>query len=311
MVRKRAAKVKSKQGGEKAAASPEPDSMAPLMSAAPVPLPTVLYHYGPMEAVRAILTHGCIWLSDAAEMNDALEGKWLDKVVERIAGGDEWARWREAGHILHDYQLFKKTFYIACVSEDGNLLSQWRAYADDGRGASIGFDSGAFAFPQGLNFTQVFHMDPLGCTLDRVVYEEREQLEAARRVFSFIDQMARTDIIENPYSYDALIDTGRDCLSYAARLLKHPGFREEREWRIVYDGQADRALSGIGRERKSRVRGAAEIGYFPFEFRHAARPLRELVLGPKCAMTVEEAAVLLERCGYGEVVIRKSDVPYR
>ena len=29
--------------------------------------------------------------------------------------------------------------YICCFSGDGDLLSQWRAYADDGRGISVGF----------------------------------------------------------------------------------------------------------------------------------------------------------------------------
>jgi hypothetical protein len=31
--------------------------------------------------------------------------------------------------------------YITCFSRKGDLLSQWRAYGDDGRGVSIGFDS--------------------------------------------------------------------------------------------------------------------------------------------------------------------------
>lgn len=30
--------------------------------------------------------------------------------------------------------------YIACFSKEGDVLSQWRSYADDSRGVSIGFD---------------------------------------------------------------------------------------------------------------------------------------------------------------------------
>lgn len=31
--------------------------------------------------------------------------------------------------------------YITCFSRNGDLLSQWRAYGDDGKAVSIGFNS--------------------------------------------------------------------------------------------------------------------------------------------------------------------------
>ena len=31
-------------------------------------------------------------------------------------------------------------YYVTCFSYQNDLLSQWRGYADDGRGAAIGFD---------------------------------------------------------------------------------------------------------------------------------------------------------------------------
>ena len=41
--------------------------------------------------------------------------------------------------------------YICCFSGDGDLLSQWRAYADDGKGISIGFKkSGIKEFLKGI-----------------------------------------------------------------------------------------------------------------------------------------------------------------
>lgn len=46
--------------------------------------------------------------------------------------------------------------YIFCFSGDGDLLSQWRAYADDGKGISIGFKkSGIKEFLKGIEFETI------------------------------------------------------------------------------------------------------------------------------------------------------------
>lgn len=51
---------------------------------------------------------------------------------------------------------------ISCFSKNGDLLSQWRAYAEDGKGFSIGFDS-----------NYIYH--GLGVNINSVVYEEETQ----------------------------------------------------------------------------------------------------------------------------------------
>ena len=271
----------------------------------------MLYHYCSTAAFKAIIENGFLWLSDAAYMNDATEGKWLDTVIERhVIPSKEWGQWLESGHIFHDYQLWKKTYYITCFSEKGDLLSQWRAYGDDGQGVSIGFNFGAFPLPTGLTFTNVFHMDKLGCTVDRVVYEEEAQVEAVRRVFMYHDYLVRDEDL-HPYVYDAVIDTGRDCLSYLSKLLKHSGFREEREWRIIYDGESAQQGTGFDTGRKSRLRGETRINYFEFNFRTFQFPIREIMLGPKCDLSDKEVTQLLKDSAYQDVKVKRSDVPYR
>ncbi|HEY8660108.1 MAG TPA: DUF2971 domain-containing protein [Hanamia sp.] len=51
---------------------------------------------------------------------------------------------------------------IGCFSKNGDLLSQWRAYAEDDKGFSIGFDS-----------NYIYH--GLGVNINSVVYEEETQ----------------------------------------------------------------------------------------------------------------------------------------
>lgn len=289
-----------------------PGDREAVSSEHPLTRPSVLYHYCSAETFKAITANRCIWLSDAAHMNDATEGRWIDEIVARLRSVEqEWVQWCEAGHIWHDYKLFKASFYIACFSEQGDLLSQWRAYADDGRGVSIGFDFGELSLPTGLTFTEVFHMNALGSALDRVVYEEEAQMEAVRRVFRYIDRWARSEAALNSYFREAVVDTGRDCLGYLSRLLKHPGFQEEREWRIVYDGRSDRKAMGIDPAPRRRLRGETEIAYFELGFRAAAQPIRRVLLGPKCPLSVEEVSELLANAGYQGAEVKRSVVPYR
>jgi len=47
----------------------------------------------------------------------------------------------------YSFRLGAPAAYIACFSEKGDLLSQWRAYADDGEGVAIGFDPNGGRFP--------------------------------------------------------------------------------------------------------------------------------------------------------------------
>ena len=110
------------------------------------------YYYCSLDTFLNILKNKEIYLSDPLKMNDKLEIRWyldrlnddnkedaFDSVFERM-------RIRSGLEFSFDDLLnclnFKgqRSVYISCFSKKQDLLSQWRAYADDGRGVSIGFD---------------------------------------------------------------------------------------------------------------------------------------------------------------------------
>src|SRR3954470_9187707 len=111
--------------------------------------PDILYHYTRLDAFKAIVAHRLLWLSDIAKMNDAKERLWISEVFQRIWGARAKAGEgvSEAGHYFYDFQLDTTPVFICCFSEDGDLLSQWRAYTDDGRGVAIGFRTTRLGFP--------------------------------------------------------------------------------------------------------------------------------------------------------------------
>jgi hypothetical protein len=88
---------------------PEPAG-GPLLSDVDIPIPATLYHYCGKEAFDGILSNGCLWLSDAAYMNDKTEGIWMDRMIETMQKNNEMTKWTESGHVYHDYKIAKRTF---------------------------------------------------------------------------------------------------------------------------------------------------------------------------------------------------------
>lgn len=84
-------------------------------------------------------------MSDISKSNDDLECIYArDQIIDRIEKEIEtdakaihaWKTGYEMNSDLHDSILTQ----VACFSERKDCLSQWRGYADDGKGMAIGFD---------------------------------------------------------------------------------------------------------------------------------------------------------------------------
>ena len=115
------------------------------------------YHYCSLDIFLNILKNKQIYLSDPLKMNDKLEIRWyLDKLNEDGHKEDntdsvfERMRIRSGLEFSFDDLLNslnskgQRSIYISCFSQNRDLLSQWRAYANDGKGVSIGFDLNKF-----------------------------------------------------------------------------------------------------------------------------------------------------------------------
>jgi hypothetical protein len=108
--------------------------------------PPVLYHYCPLQGFMGILQSKSFWLGQLSTMNDYMEHSWLKKIaLERLDELQAESRLLDATEqamrtrFYSALQIQLQTVahfdpYCACFSEDGDVLSQWRAYADDGRG---------------------------------------------------------------------------------------------------------------------------------------------------------------------------------
>ena len=116
---------------------------------------------------------------------------------------------------------------VCSFSEEGDILSQWRAYGDGVAKFSIGF-SGAL-------LQQVSAQ--MNSWLVPCLYREGEQRALVRALLEDVlqENMARVpeSDVENE---DRYLPPGGNLIAYLNRyapILKHKTFSEEREWRIV------------------------------------------------------------------------------
>lgn len=98
----------------------------------------MIYHYTSLDNFLKIIESKQLYLFNAFNMNDNLEVNWINHLID-----EEFKKFQEPElftKTIELYNLNNTTPYLCCFSYDGDLLSQWRAYADDGCGIAIGFD---------------------------------------------------------------------------------------------------------------------------------------------------------------------------
>ena len=115
------------------------------------------------------------WLSSLTQSNDYNEGRLLSDWVIQIAS--------ELDSSIGVMELLKKLIagneknsdaLGLCLSEDGDLLSQWRGYAVDGSGISIGFSHDYLKWL--ADETQ--QKNGYSFKIEKIIYSEEEQHDA-------------------------------------------------------------------------------------------------------------------------------------
>jgi hypothetical protein len=274
--------------------------------------PRILFHYTSLEGFKGIVESGTIWASDIAFLNDTSEishaSKIISEEVERTASGaSETVRelLRRANHPT-DRNDLSAAFFAICFCESGDLLSQWRAYGDGGRGYALGFDSYEFS-------SNVYYVR-------KVVYNLTRQRELVSRVVSDIialfTRVADGKTIAELDAEEILPEFSRLLSSHLRTLLfsfKHPAFSEEGEWRLIIPFSRQEHLA----QMKIRAAGSLLVPYLAVTFSDGRKkpqlPLLEIVQGPSLhpELNKKAAHLLLERQWYEHVELVGSETPLR
>ena len=205
-------------------------------------IPEIVYHYCSLESFLAIINSSTIRLTNITKSNDREEIRYSFDAFEDTLRKS----CKEFSQKYIDNTEMKKFFddidydslvsravvnesliyYVACFSSESDLLSQWRGYANDGKGIAIGFYSRNFMLAK----------DSKNIKYDKIIYDMKTaKLELHNRI---IDKLRKANLKANNFlSIFPYMDAINDIISemvYKAVFYKNPAFQEENEWRLVY-----------------------------------------------------------------------------
>ncbi len=291
-----------------------------------------VYYYCTHNVFNSIITNKSVWLADMLKTNDYAEIIYtmssvvdaFDKQLEKktFSFDDE-----ENAYIQDKIsKLVKKRcnsilsncFWLAiCFSSQGDDLSQWRAYGNDGKGYAIGFD---------LKKLKEFVRHPL-FRVDNICYDEIEKNEAVAiaiaKLFSTIMSIKNKHGILNDCNRQLskpIQDYVRDWsmeLSNNIAFYKSSDFAAEKEtrWcysRMIYQSQLEKvADSSKLKHLRFSVKEKDIVAYLeePIDL----NLISEIVIGPTNNVTEYDMKMYL--CSKGidvkNVSIKKSHIPYR
>lgn len=234
----------------------------------------IYYHYCSIETFYNILQTGTIRFGNPLNMNDSAEIIWLLKMVKDFVS-------KKGGYdsILKDWDLIEnilKTLleemdypYIFCLSKDKDVLSQWRSYANDGKGVAIGFD---------VEFIEK-HYSLYGTD---IIYNQEKQYDILSAklndsVLTKLNNAVKNGNREEIYRKSVIL------VSYILRdaiKCKNSAFQEEKEYRLYcgYRGEVEKCISDI----KFKTNDCSIIPFRELCFKGIEHELiKEIVVGPK------------------------------
>jgi len=275
--------------------------------------PKRIYHYTDAAGLLGIVQHRALWATDVWFMNDSVEATYGWARIEQFLrsraaqSSNERKVADAAADILRDLRDRGGNLqsFIACLSKNGDQLSQWRAYGG-GRGFSIGFDESALGRLASL-------VPPLvRFRVTRVAYDEYRQ-------DTLIDLPFRSVVtaLPNTVSDDEAHQVALAFVTRAlgvAPALKHPAFKEEAEVRLHIFLEPEADAPSILRFRNSAM------GVTPYVEIPLCEPgtdqitvMSEVIIGPqRHPAEAQRAAKQLLVCnGLGDIEVKLSQVPLR
>jgi len=282
----------------------------------------LVYHYTSLDGLAGIIKSQKIWATHTSYLNDASELIYsreliysaLDKLQEKnIAHNGDKKDLSLRAFIadikeLIDKLLPSKNFgiYVCSFSEQKDLLSQWRAYSQNGIGFSVGFSlerliEGAGINPYDIGLCNYDEEDQLSKV------EELVNKDFAKSILEAIDDLKRNS---SDSKLKELTEKFIDKFLNLSVQMKHPDFAEEQEWRLITEASPKNGLSIRFRSKSSMLIPYVEI---PLPKQDSKLEIDEIIIGPSNDHSLSRLSldILLESCNVTCHSISNSTIPYR
>jgi hypothetical protein len=286
--------------------------------------PSQLHHFTSLETAYRIIDCDNIRLSHAEYSNDQTEMAEAKKIIRSEltsrSSNDFFC------DVLSDYEKQASTLdaYVFCMSTGKDrdppqdILSQWRAYGQDGRGASLTLEV--------EKLVRLVSNTP-GLRINPVVYQKVKQTRFVNEILDGGSRVGGDTVKARAATVAALV--------FATPLMKASGFEEEHEWRLIFMPPKVDQQPRLGfQARRDFLAPYIDFTQIWHELRltlvaiGALRetlppylpqvtpplvPITEVMIGPSGHQSLNERAIakILTQAGRSKVAIRKSGIPYR
>jgi hypothetical protein len=261
--------------------------------------------------LRGILESGKLWLTDIFNLNDPSElshgfSHAISILRDKAADGRPWTK---------DFaQAFEKfggelqaNFFVGSFSSIEDDLGQWRAYADNGCGYTLGFNTKVLetafvrASPGNNTFPVTYDDAQLGSIHHQFV-------EMIFPLITLPNGRQLSDKVTTEYLTELRVVLARH-VARSALFYKHEAYSNEQEYRFLQLHRADVPPPGM----KFRARRYSLVRYTEFDWRSVAPDaLKRIVIGPSADQrAVQFARDCLQSYHPDEVEISFSKTPYR
>ncbi|MDP3142879.1 MAG: DUF2971 domain-containing protein [Candidatus Omnitrophota bacterium] len=269
--------------------------------------PPILYHYTSAAGLLGIVTQRCIWATDLHFLNDSRELihalELASQIIQSIKPHHLSQHQVELGmKMLGDLRRFADVpIFVASFSENGDLLSQWRAYCPSAGGYSVGIRTSSLR----ANGEERFSLRPC-------IYDPERQRALVKvlilQVLQFLPDASKSGAYDvSDGAIQGLALGFLAGLAKLAPLLKDQAFSAEREWRLVSSDTSVEKFRATSRRVVPYVEIPLAAGDAPLEIGH-------LIVGPTEDPQLSRASA--GRLFYVHGVAREwridvSPIPYR
>lgn len=268
----------------------------------------IIYHYCNVDAFKAIIQNKTLWLSSVYNLNDYKEIHWIkEKVTKKIQNYTDKYNFNKYSAFEKLYQEKLPNVYIASFSQGDDLLSQWRAYANDGYGVAIGFN------------TEYFKLNSLIKTSE-VLYDENKQEIYIDKILKPLQEL-EDNIDIHSEKFKDVCEAAINEINNLSAKSKNELFKEEQEVRLIHNPIIIDDIENqkiIFKNNLSNMMFRAVCGnlipYFELKFNDytdQVLPILEIVKGPKNKFIDQEIKIFLSNNGFYSVNIKSSKSSYR
>ena len=277
----------------------------------------IVYHYTTLENFISIIENQSFFFTNLNYLNDRKEyDHGVEIILETIKVYEASESKLKILKIVEENleSIYKSSRYIACFSNNGDLLSQWRAYGNQGKGIALGFDT--------YNINDFADGYVNGMYIE---YREELQKNIIQEIIKIIlDYFENIKDFLDWGKYDSEFLISNCIIQFLEEFIsafKHPSFSEEKEFRLEY-----KIDKNINKEDNNKLlfrsNGNLIIPFFKLKYidkkdnlsiTNRKLPLEKIIIGPSVDFKLNKLSIesFLSKNGYNDVKIVQSTIPYR